>query len=79
MTISGLLGVVVGYAIKKIFATLTRLYIASLTHLTSKGLTTVNCDKLTTLLEDGSTSLKGMWRVCGRFGRFIVDRSLLFW
>jgi uncharacterized membrane protein (Fun14 family) len=76
MTISGLLGVVVGYAIKKIlkiFAILTGLYAVSLMYLSSQGVITFNYDKFSVLLENGFTWLKSSY---GQLATFVGSMSI---
>jgi uncharacterized membrane protein (Fun14 family) len=88
VTVGGFLGLVVGYAMKKVlklFAILAGLYLASLTYLACSGVITVHYDKLVQVAEDGVTSLNSIWGYLSTFagglpigGSFLVGLAVGF-
>ena len=88
VTVSGFLGLVVGYAVKKVlkvFAILTGLYLASLTYLAYRGVITVHYDKVIQMAQDGVASLNSTWSNLATFagglpigGAFLVGLAIGF-
>jgi uncharacterized membrane protein (Fun14 family) len=88
VTVSGFLGVVVGYAMKKVlklFAIVTGLYLASLMYLAYRGVITVHYDKVVQVAEEGVASLNSVWGYLSTFagglpigGSFLVGLAVGF-
>jgi uncharacterized membrane protein (Fun14 family) len=88
VTVSAFLGLVVGYAVKKIlkaFTILTGLYLASLMYLAYRGVITVHYDKVVRMAEDGVASMNSIWGYLATFagglpigGSFLVGLAVGF-